>query len=65
MEMRFPEELMDVSKSMPNPESVTVEDVAMKAAVESVPETRPLPCTENVAPGVVVPTPTVPPVVAK
>ena len=43
--------------SVPNPEKVMDEEVAMNPAVESVPEKRPFPCMERVLPGVVVPMP--------
>ena len=51
--------------SVPNPESVIVEEVAMRFPTESVPETIASPCTLKVFAGEVVPIPTLPEAVAR
>ena len=61
---RFPELLMEVSMSVPSPESV-MELVAVRPATLKLPETMASPCTERSLEGVVVPMPTDPSLVAK
>ena len=64
VETRFPELLIEARRLVPNPEKVIVEEVAMRPAVERVPEIRVFPWTEKREPGEVVPMPTFPPCVA-
>ena len=60
VDVRLPEESVEIIISLPRPVKVTV-PVAVRPATERSPEIRVSPWTESVLEGVVVPMPTLPP----